>query len=515
MSILNKKPSIIEDCNQDSYIIDENNLDFNTVLDNMPTVLADTVRLLKMKVIDFSDSNILNCCNSRIAQALTIRRPLAKKNRKTHEIIIPNWYGILFAPSGLGKDRTNIEINYILKDISDYFYDVLVQNYIQKQKTKIEEEAKKKHPTPKEEKLRNSFIQAQEKEIRGLKLTTTDGTPEGLFSLGKAFEIAGFGSLNIINPEFGAYLKNSTTDSKRFVDCLYLAYDGRVESKIIQGRNTEKDVFNLPVNVLLYSTTAQFKGSVKNTFNELLEGGFSRRTVITFQNNTKKTFIRETINNDNTYTNEIKRLKDLFFSIFLDIGDNSIFCFTEDAYYRTFQNYREKCINLANRTSNECLKTEIEHRPYKVLKTSCIYAMLNHPKTKEINVTDIKQAIITNDFLGKDLKTLLESQKEFIDGYDKLYQFFKENINKPFTTSELKRTHFKITGFSRDRFEREFEKMIEFVSTSAKEENFIFEEEKAQIKSKKTFTLKNKKEITQSENFKSLDNLVFEKQLQN
>ena len=517
MSILNKKPSNIEDCNQDSYIIDENNLDFNTVLDNMPTVLADTVRLLKTQFINISDTCILNCCILKFAQALTIKRPTFKTDAEDTNTIIPNWYSIIFMPSGYGKDELSNNLDrYFFKDVRTFFEEQ-EKNYIDNLKKSINEEAQKKYPNQKQETTRLNYIQKKSEEIRNLVLESTDGTQEGLFSDAKAFKNAGFGSITIKFSEFGSFIKTITTESEKYFNCLLDAYNGTLHSKTIQGKNREKDINYIPVNALFYSDSTIFKNQLKKVFDEFLTKGFARRSMISFQNQTNNLkHKRESKESTQQYLKEARQIKENILKTYNSLVNNSCFCFSSDAFYTTHQNYKKQCTNKHNKAIENINKSEIMSRPFKALKLACIYAILNHPTDTEIKVDDVKQAIISIEFLSKDLNIFGEYQKEIKTDYDLFFDFMKKNVDKEFSKTELRqqakeylKQNSETIGkrISNEYFNNTLDSYINFVSISAGDEGFIFEIQ-TKINNNKTYKLTRIKQLVQLENYKQLGNIL-------
>ena len=138
--------------------------------------------------------------------------------------------------------------------------------------------------------------------------------------------------------------------------------------------------------------------------------------------------------------------------------------------------YKKWLIEQYNATCEEDERIEIISREFKVMKLSCIYACLNHPKEYKIEVKDVEQAIISVQYLSEDFKAFKKflQQKEN-DEYDKCYNFFKENIDKQFSMSDLKTKYFKEMGFTRKQFIEKFNSILDFVGEVAKQEGYFLE----------------------------------------
>ena len=99
---------------------------------NMPEILQDLLSTYQQRYINTSPKFLLNVLISKTAQMLTGKRITFNEAGK---INIPNWYAIIFAPSGYGKDRlvndldSNVFKNYRLwfKDKAKQHYDAAVE----------------------------------------------------------------------------------------------------------------------------------------------------------------------------------------------------------------------------------------------------------------------------------------------------------------------------------------------------------------------------------------------------
>lgn len=152
----NKKA--LKESHINNFIISENSSINN---DDMPEILNDILSLYIKRFINLSDKFILNILLVLIAHMITSKRIVLREVAHT---IIPNWYSIILAPSGYGKDQLIKTLNYeIFKNFRDWFKQ---QAKLQKeyQEKEIEKQANEKFSEIKQEKLKQHFI-VEEKEF--------------------------------------------------------------------------------------------------------------------------------------------------------------------------------------------------------------------------------------------------------------------------------------------------------------------------------------------------------------
>lgn len=428
--------------NQDTFSISKN-LDKSNVLENMPETLSNTAMLLEKRLSNMSMACILNCLIVKTAQMITSKRVTFKTIENDTKNIIPNWYSIIFAPSGYGKDVLNNTLNdYLFKNFREKFK-TLAEKEKSKKQNEIQQEALSKYPEDKKESLRNAYIKSETEKIRNLVLEMQDGTQEGFFSDAKAFSQSDFGSLFTIFSEFGNYLKSTNTEKEQFINCLFTAYDGKVTSKCIKGSNREADIENMPVNALMLSDYTYFKNDIKDVFNKWMSVGISRRSVLSFQSEITLKKNNLSYENNIVFINNANTLNQQIFDVYKNIKENSCYILEKSAYNNVYVKYDNYCIDEFNSCDDDLLKKEIKSRPFKALKLACLYAVFNHVAELKIKESDLIQAIYTIQYLSKDLKAFYDYKPVKKDSYDNIYKFFVDNLNKPVKLSDLKTKHYK------------------------------------------------------------------------
>lgn len=451
-------------------IIPENNIGCN-----MPEILRDIYTLYQGKYINLSDKFILNILISKTAQMFTGKRITLDEAGKTN---IPNWYSINFIPSGYGKDRLVNDLDQnIFSDYREWFKEQAKKQH-NAEIERINKIAEEKYKGAKQEKAKAAFIEKETEKIRNLVIEIQDGTQEGFYADCKAFSNAPFGSVYIKLSELGLYLKSLSNEKLQFINCLYNAYDGVINSKCIKGGAREAQIENLPVNALLYSDYTLFQGDIKAIFNSLVSTGLGRRALISFQTPTALQDEYMTTNEEKAFYQKAKEYGKNLFSIFYNLPFNACYVLDAEAKDNVLNAYKRELIHQFNNTDNELLKKEIKSRELKALKLSCIYACLNHPKEFVINTQDVRQAIATIEFLSTDFEKFINYRPETNDFYDRLFNFILENQGKKeITKYKLTYDYYKQLGISRKKFLDTFDEAIEIVKGIAKANDYTLIEQ--------------------------------------
>lgn len=455
--------------------LDGNIITSNDILNNMPANLRDIFTLYRGKYINLSDKFILNILISKTCQMLTGKRITLDEASK---INIPNWYSINFIPSGYGKDRLVSDLDQnIFSDYKEWFKEQS-NKYYNAEIERIKQLAEEKYTSSKQEKAKAAFIEKETEKIRNVEIEILAGTQEGFYSECKAISNANFGSAYIKMSELGLYLKSLSNEKLQFINCLYDAYDGKINDKCIKSEVRRKQIENLPVNALLYSDYTLFQSDIKGIFNSLVSTGLGRRAIISFQPQENLQDECMTADEEGTFYKKANGYGKNLFSIFYNLPFNTCYVLDADAKDNILNVYKKELIYKFNNTDNELLKKEIKSRELKALKLSCIYACLNHPAQFVINTEDIKQAITTIEFLSIDFEKFINYRPETNDFYDRLFNFILENQGKEdITKHKLTYKYFKQLGISRKNFIDSFDDAIEIVKGIAKVNGYtLFEQ---------------------------------------
>ncbi len=441
----------------------------------LPLILADIVQNLRSKYPNCSTSTILNITLTKVAQMITAKR---MKYAEFKNQGFPNYYGIVFMPSGFGKDRiTNDLDNYIFQHFRQWFKEKAGE-FKKKRFEDIENAANERFVGDKYRSKRAAFIRDEQAKVRNMVIEMKNGTQEGFFADAQIFAKAGFGSLFVKISEFGLYLNNAKNEEKQFINRLFDAYDAKADGKCIKGDTRDEDVEDTPCNALLYSDYTLFQKELKRTLDTLLHTGMGRRAVISFLANSElyiEPDPEKAYENEENFYKSAETLCNRLHKLFVSIKPNSIYVLDKETHNNVFYPYKIKITQQANTTDNSALRLELISRELKVLKVACLYACLNHPNVHQILPEDMNQAISTIEFMSVDYRAFINHRPAYSDKYDRLFNFFLANIDNEFSKTELTHTSFKEFGFSRKKFILEFDESMEIVAEMAASKGYILQ----------------------------------------
>ncbi len=312
-------------------------------------------------------------------------------------------------------------------------------------------------------------------------LEVLDATLEGITSQCKSIFDVEWGRIAIKIAEFGMYLKNKNAHRQQFIAGLYEMYDGKVPAKIIKSEEAIDNMSNIPVNVLAYADYTVFKTEGQQQFECLLRNGFCRRFTISFHEPNNLVFAEFTDEEERNLYKKLKQSGDKLFNIFNKIRTQSCYRLLPETKVK-YNKYAKFSTESSNDETNELIKTEILSRPYKALKLSGIFACLNHPVEEVIKPTDFIQSVLTVEELAKDFRTYLNFQPEFADRYEKIYEFFKQNLNKEFTKTNLIKIFCSQFGFKRELLRKNFDEVFTMLQEIANNDGHILVQETGKCK---------------------------------
>ena len=449
-------------------------MDENSKEVKMPKIVEALVNQLRIVHPNVNTKVLLNIVLAKLAQMITMKRV---KCGLIEQKVYPNHYSIIFMPSGYGKDLITKELDDIVfKDMALWFRSK-ASTYMQQIEEEIKFKADQEFPGDKQKHKKEQYIKEEIKKIRYLPSEVCKGTPEGLFADALAFQQAGFGTLMVKYSEFGLLLKNAKNEDERVIQSLFELYDGKLSSKSIKTENHCTEVSDVPCVALLYSDPTLFARELKRMFESLMQTGLGRRATISYLSEQK--LIIETnpdiaFENKKRFVKEVEMLGKDLFSVFLQIEENSVYEVNETTYKKVFHPYRVKLNELANSEENQLVQKELRSRDFKAQKISCLFAILNHVNDLNIHPEDMEQAISVVNLLGEDFKKFIKIRPVYKELYDKVFDFFKENLGKEFSATELKRVHYKNFGCGRKTFDRDFEEIIGYVKEIANEKGYLF-----------------------------------------
>jgi hypothetical protein len=243
------------------------------------------------------------------------------------------------------------------------------------------------------------------------------GTEEGLKGLMSAFDMTKIASVNIEIDEIGDQL----LQNDEVLSTMLTTYDvGKIKNKL-RKTDSQKDLnSSVPTNLCMFGTPTRLLdgGATENKFQQFLETGYARRLIFAYINS--KDFMVKKNSHDkyndlvklssggdlSTLANDFEKYADKAL-----IGSNIEL--TKEATLLLFD-YQSLCLERTELfKKHESVKaTEMEHRYFRVLKISGIYAALE----LSINVEKkhIEHAIKIVEESGEAFSLMLKKDKPYV-----------------------------------------------------------------------------------------------------
>lgn len=357
-----------------------------------------------------------------------------------------NWFSIVFFTSGGGKDRLVDDMDeFVFKQYHEWF-----KNEGQK-----------------------AIDNCSNKDIKNLKLINEiqDATLEAVISLAKIMQATNFGSIFIKITEFGDYIKNGDNRRKLFLSMLNQLYSCIVPNKIIKSEVFYEEIPDIPVTVLAYSDYTLFVNEMRSYFNKILNTGYARRFMFSFQELKELKFNPLSDTEEREIYTSLEKSGQELFEIFSNTQFDSCFKLTSNAK-NLLNDYKSKICELYNSEQDPILQKEINSRELKALKLSCLFACINHSQILEIQEDDVIQAIDTVEYLSQDFKKFLQYRPQIDDKYDKAYKFLRENEGLEFTKTQLLQIFSSQFGFSREPLRRNFYEVMSTIFEIAEQDGY-------------------------------------------
>ncbi len=387
-------------------------------LPNMPDILKEICLLFKLRHKKTTYRMILNMTINKMAFAFCSKRIQFKEYDK---LGYPNWYAMIFAPSGCGKDRIDSELEKYVFFAFKQWFDASAKKYEEKCIMLIENDAREKFGDLYSRKAR-LYIKEETNKLRKLVFQVYNWTAEGLFEEAKARKKWGLGAINIKITEFAKYFLNLKVEDKQFFSITLNAFDSKIPSKCIKNDNREEDIEDVPFNSLLMSDYSSFEAprARQELLNEL-QIGLARRENVTFIPSIKfeiDTDAETIVKNNYLFFEQVEVIGKQFEIIFNNLNNKAIYEIPAEVLTE-LENYKLKSELLCNEYDKEILRKEILDRQYKAVKLAKIFAVLNQ-KDNIVTITDVTQAISVIEYLSADFKKFVNYRPNKSDSYDEL-----------------------------------------------------------------------------------------------
>ncbi len=428
-------------------------------INKLPKMVKDAFKCAKTVAPDLDDNALLNIILAIISFITACKRIKVDEFANGTNIIGCNYFGIVFAPSGSGKDKAT---KYLKSKVFKKTFDAIYQRVNTEYNNKILDiQARYKDAKTSEEKKQ---MQAEIDSVRKVSLITSKCTQEGFYADAKALVNMQFGALFVNDSEIGLTLSSKDEAKRAAIDVLMLAFDNVVHAKKIKSDNSEtENIENITVIALLMSDVNAFKNNKAHDILEtLLITGMARRSIITYQDSMIKTIkdIDIEYKERQQAYNDAELLSDKIYKIYSDIEINSIYKLPESVAKDVIGCYTQDIAKRFNNCKNELLGKEMLSREFKIIKLSGVCAAINHPKNLMITKEDAEQAIYMVDILSNDFVKYIHKNSPYNDVISRIYDFLLDNLNKTFSKTELTMQHFSDFGISRRQFRKDFDDIM-------------------------------------------------------
>lgn len=418
----------------------------------------------------------------KISQICSYKR--AKVAYKEATTII-NMYGLLFMKSGSGKDAPLREIDRIF--MGEYYKDfnINLTNYIKFTKEKISNEAEEKFQ--KSVASKENFM--EEQAPRQIVTEFSDATPEGLIAQRESLASVEWGGTFLRIAEYADYISSENNARREMTSIIIDIFDhGDSKPKIIKSAKNYKAIYGIPSTVMLHtSPNGLLEGKGRRDLMQFLNRGLGRRAFI-ISPNTENMRNRSRGEVRDAELEEIESLIPSFILIFNECVNknkfNQIFTFTKEANQK-IEDYTENNFDKGlkiSKLAEEALVAELQNRHWKTVKLAGIIAAFEHPGEYEVTLQDLDFAIYIADLFGEHFASFFEIKE--LTNENKLFIFFKENMNKPITTMDIRLRNFVY----KDNFKNWFDNAISDITEMALIEDLDLIIQK-NGKSGKTYTL--------------------------
>lgn len=215
---------------------------------------------------------------------------------------------MLFSRTAGGKDRTNKDIHTWFFSGATEVYEQALENAYKAEEKRVFEDAQKRYPEEREKPQRDYHFKTHSPRQVGVSSDTLT-TPEGYVADRVAVYKYPFGAVSVIDGELGDTLESFDKSSKTLFSLMKKAWDeGYSSNKSIKMEKVLKEVKNVPMSFLGYSTTGNFKKTkAGDELLKLLTGGWLRRSLIAYDASELKEATPPKIKTMEEYQNELEQ----------------------------------------------------------------------------------------------------------------------------------------------------------------------------------------------------------------
>lgn len=452
----------------------------------LPLWQSEILKDLKKYLVTTPETMLLMILNVKASQYLQIPR-IRIQSPEDQRSALCNYYGLLFAPSGTGKDRTLKTIDELYFRESQLFFRTKVQEFIQQENERVDDEASDLKTNAARDNYR--LVNAP----RHLSLSFADGTPEGFLADREAYEKANWGGTTFINSELVNYLKQKDRIKGFLLSLIAEAFDnGDNDAKSIKGNKLCVVVKGVPSTLLATSSPADMhKDGIFNVILESLNRQLARRSFICFPDDCEfkdaptelKSIIEHFEGTKNTFisTKYSKLFKDIIEHLDNHLTD-VVYTLQNDAkevYFKYYINCQLEGKKLY-KSKNEGLRAEVLGRPWKMLKLAGILHSFTYNQfTEKITKETLLQAIYQTELFGKYFQKFYKHENP--DELDELVGILLENPGKELLKTDIRA--YRVV--SKDKFAQWFDNNFDDICDLLEQKGYKFEQVKTKGNIKK------------------------------
>lgn len=399
-------------------------------LEKLPPLVQEAISLVVAKSPGFSNVGALTTVNFVFNHLVGQLRPVINDPAYSDDALTPNYYGILIAPSGSGKDSSYNALLKACRTALNLVEDTRMTEVVNKAKERALQIKRKDEPDATIEDLTMAEFQPFIKDPLST-ILSGDSSRGGIATLLNKFQKESLGVPSIFMGEFGMDLKNGSTiqDIIKLLGSLYdmgvstspefkteevkeAAIDGMFPNFL--GHTSPKVVFGDPkvreaLANLFHTMLARRCWFSMPTAVESIENNSVAKSVI--ENRSTASKRRETISHataelDTKLAEAVRRM--------LVNSNNTILTFTDDAatLYTDYFGYCQTRAQLLEESSMQ--QVEVSGRAFKTGRIAAVWALI-HSKN-EIDLDTLKSAIYFAEYNSRYLDEFvaLTSSKPYI-----------------------------------------------------------------------------------------------------
>lgn len=392
---------------------------------NIPSILNETITILKGILDNADDLALLNVINAKISNLISSKGCLFKQfNNSTPRTM--SYYGMCFMNSGSNKD-------YMVDIINDYiipFVEEDLKQRVEDYKIEYREQQSILRVGKKEEKK----IEEEIEKIRVANFELSNVNYTGLYREAEQLYKMKFGSIFIRIAELGDYLEGCATgdkSKKELYQRLKEVYEGFIAPSIIAGDSKREALKNIPVQVLLYTDYENlFNEKIKEYYISSLKTGMARRSFIYMPKETNSILQKpkRAVEKEQSLF-ATKDLQRRFKQIYESIKENTIYQLSEEAKELLYQ-YQCNCIDYFNNSKdNIIVKLEKKESFWKITKLAVVYSVIDNPKNIIVSSKYVQMAIDFYNLISPGLRNVIEKRKKSeIEMYAEYISDHKDDI---------------------------------------------------------------------------------------